>query len=157
MNGKHSKGKHDTVLCGTERAFWSAQSQVILSPKIAKENEPSLCAVSGLMKAAGCLPLFVFPAGFALPGWMVCPHQAGEDGRGIHILCLPLPLGLLTASSALVQALCVAQESAPMPWLKAAVSLWHRAGVFYLLRWLCCPLEVSAITSTVLAEINTLN
>lgn len=91
MNGKHSRGKHDTVLCGTERAFWSPQSQVIFSPKIAEENEPRLCAVSGLMEAGGCLPLFVFPAGFALPGWVIYPHQAGQDGRGIHIPCLLLP------------------------------------------------------------------
>lgn len=48
MNGKHSKGKHDSALCvALKRAFWSVQSQVILSPKIEKENEPSLYADEG--------------------------------------------------------------------------------------------------------------
>lgn len=73
MNGKHrkkKKKKNMTVSCvALKRAFWSVQSQVILSPKIEKESEPSLSAVSGLMKAGWCLPLFVFPEGFALPGW----------------------------------------------------------------------------------------
>lgn len=87
--------KNMTLSCVTlKRAFWRVQSQVILSPRIEEENEPSLYAVSGLLKAEWCLPLFVFPGGFC-PAWLNGLSSSGRGGWERHPHPLPSspPLG----------------------------------------------------------------
>lgn len=54
---------------------------------------------------------------------MVYPHQAGEDGRGIHIL-FPASShwGLLTVNSALVQALSLVNYNCYILFLRSVMS-----------------------------------
>lgn len=54
MNGKHCKGKHDSILCGVEKGVLKCSEPSNFIAKITKmkrKNEPSLNALSKLIKA----------------------------------------------------------------------------------------------------------